>query len=231
MLSRRDILLGGPLLAAAGGAYALTPRERMNLLGDRTLEAEIPKQFGTWSVTPSNAMIIPDAPEGSLADQLYNETVSRLYTSQTHLPVMLVIAYGNTQSDVLQLHRPEVCYSAVGFEISDQRSVTVPLRPRGDLPARELVATTNDRIEPILYWTRIGDYLPTTGGEQRMMKLRNEMRGFVADGVLVRMSTVGEPSPQLFAGLQEFAAKMIEAVAPPVRPALIGRPLASKLQG
>jgi EpsI family protein len=229
MLRRRDLLLGVPLIAAAGGALALTPRNRLNLLGGGDLEKLVPLQVGSWIVTPSNAVILPKAPKGSLADTLYDQTVSRLYLSESEIPVMLVIAYGSTQSDQLQLHRPEVCYSAVGFQISTSERVEIPVAPQGVLPARQLVASNNERTEPILYWTRIGDHLPASGTEQRLMKLRSEMAGYIADGVLVRMSTVGEPSAETFAALQRFAAAMLHATAPKGLPALVGRPLAAAI--
>ncbi|MGQ5701986.1 exosortase-associated protein EpsI, V-type [Sandaracinobacteroides sp. A072] len=231
MLRRRDLLLGLPLVVAAGGALALTPRDRMNLLGDRDLEKLVPLSFEGWEVTPSNAMILPEAAEGSLADQLYSQTVSRLYVAPDKIPVMLVIAYGNTQSDLLQLHRPEACYVAVGFQISGSERVEIPLRGDARLPARQLIATSNDRTEPILYWTRIGDYLPTSGNEQRVMKLRSEMRGVIADGVLVRMSTVGDPTPEAFASLRAFAGAMLAAMEDDALSTLIGRPLASEMAG
>lgn len=231
MLRRRDLLLGVPLVAAAAGAAALTPRERLNLLGAKKLEDAVPLTIGPWSVTPSNAVVLPDAAEGSLSARLYDQTVSRLYTSDSELPVMMVIAYGSTQSDQLQLHRPEVCYSAVGFEITNAQKVAVPLKPGVTLPARELVARNNERVEPILYWTRVGDYLPASGTEQRLMKLQSEMRGYVADGVLVRLSSVGEPSPELFGALQRFARTMLMQTYRPALPALVGRPLANELKG
>lgn len=230
MLGRRELLLGLPLLAAAGGAFALTPRNRLNLLNGKELEKLVPLSFAGWHVTPSNAVILPETQEGSLADQLYSQTVSRLYLSETDLPVMMVIAYGDTQSDQLQLHRPEVCYTAVGFEISDSSVVKLPVAPPSVLPARQLVATSNDRVEPILYWTRIGDYLPASGNEQRLLKLRTEMNGYVADGVLVRLSTVAEPTPETFAALQRFAKAMLEATNPAGLPALVGRPLAAAIE-
>jgi len=230
MLRRRDLLLGLPLIAAAGGALALTPRNQLNLLGDGELEKLVPLEIGSWTVTPSNAVILPEAEEGSLAATLYNQTVSRLYLSEEDLPVMLVIAYGNTQSDQLQLHRPEVCYAAVGFEIGASERVEIPVAPPKVLPARQLVATSNERTEPILYWTRIGDYLPTSGTEQRMMKLRSEFQGYVADGVLVRLSTVAEPTPATFATLQRFADAMLHATKPAGLPALVGRPLATAIK-
>ncbi len=232
MLRRRDLLLGLPLLAGAGAAFALTPRNRLDLMGDNQLEDLVPLRIASWEVTPSNAVILPEAPAGSLADRLYNQTLSRLYLADGQLPVMLVIAYGNTQSDQLQLHRPEVCYRAFGFEISDSR-VTDLVLPGGAarVPVRELVATANDRVEPILYWTRIGDYLPATGRQQRAMKLRSEMAGTIADGVLVRMSTVADPTPETFAALEAFARELILALPPAGHKALLGRPLAARLGG
>jgi EpsI family protein len=230
MLRRRDVLLGLPLIAGAAGAYALTPRNRLNLLGEKKLEDLVPLEIGRWTVTPSNAMILPEATEGSLADQLYSQQVSRLYVSDQDIPVMLVIAYGDTQSDTLQLHRPEVCYTAVGFEIRNSAAVSVPLVDPVALPARQLVAWSDDRQEPILYWTRIGDFLPRSGGEQRRMKLRTEMMGYVADGVLVRLSTVGEPTPAVFAALQRFTQAMLQETDPRGLPALLGRPLAAEFK-
>jgi EpsI family protein len=229
-MNRRDAILGGSLLVAAAGAEYFRPRNRLLLLPEgRDLEEVVPKRIGSWSPVESEAFVMPKLP-GGLAEQLYNQTVSRLYVSPTKNPVMLVIAYGAEQSDLLQLHRPEVCYAAVGFTISSSTAVTVSLNDVAKLPARELTARSDTRVEPILYWTRIGDDLPTSGREQRWVKLRQQMNGYLADGVLVRLSTIGEPSPQAFADLSEFARTMVLAIAPKDRPALIGRPLASLLK-
>jgi EpsI family protein len=229
-MNRRDMILGGTLLVAAGGAEYLRPRNRLLLLPEgRDLEDVVPKRIGNWVPMASEGLVLPKVP-GSLAAQLYNQTVNRLYVSDRKTPVMLVIAYGAEQSDLLQLHRPEVCYTAVGFSISSSEATTVSLNPVAKLPARELTARSETRVEPILYWTRIGDDLPTSGREQRWVKLRQQMNGYLADGVLVRLSTIGEPSPAAFADLAEFAREMILAIAPKDRPALIGRPLASQLK-
>jgi EpsI family protein len=229
MINRRDLLIGGTLLAGAGAAAALTPRERLNLLGTAQLETAIPKRFAGWAELPSSALVLPKASPGSLADRLYDQTVSRVYENPADVPVMMVIAYGSTQSDQLQLHRPEVCYTAVGFEISDSRRVNIPLGP-AQIPARALLATTDSRREPILYWTRIGDSLPTDGQEQRRMKFEHELRGLIADGVLVRLSTVVPEGVDAIAGLERFARALIQAVPPAVRPALVGRPVNNLLR-
>ena len=228
-MNRRDMLLGGGLFAAAVGAEAMRPRERLVLLKPgRKLEDVVPTAIGDWRPIASEAFVLPKT-EGSLADRLYNQTLSRFYEAPGRPPVMLVMAYGEVQNDLLQLHRPEVCYTAVGFEISDSRIAQVGLNDTAKLPVRELTATAERRVEPIVYWTRIGDDLPTTGREQRSVKLRQQMRGYLADGILVRMSTVGEPNPETFAELGTFARVMLEAILPIDRPAFIGRPLASKM--
>lgn len=225
-MNRRDLLLGGALLGAAGAAAALTPRNRLVLLGDQKLDDIIPNRIGSWTHIESTGFVLPKSP-GSLADRLYSQTLTRLYASPDRPPVMLVIAYGAVQNDLLQLHRPEVCYAAVGFTISDSQRATVELGGNAVLPVRELVATTESRTEEICYWTRIGDDLPTDGREQRWVKLRQQMRGYLADGILVRMSTLGGDDVSQFAELRRFAADMVDAVKPADRAILIGRPLAA----
>lgn len=228
MIDRRDVLLGGGMLVAAGAAAALTPRRHVELLHGRKLEAIVPPAIGAWQTTPSQAFILPKTP-GSLADRLYSDTVSRLYVAPNALPVMMVLAYGNLQSDLLQLHRPEVCYAAVGFQISNSTKLALPVAPGIAVPARELTASTDNRIEPITYWTRIGDFLPTTRREQRTMRLREQLAGIVPDGILVRLSTVAEPTPATFAALASFARTFILAVKPADRGILVGPTVAAGL--
>ncbi|WP_310498839.1 exosortase-associated protein EpsI, V-type [Sandarakinorhabdus sp.] len=226
--NRRDVLMGGSMLVAAGGAAALTPRGRLVLLPEGVeLEKMVPTTIAEWVQMPTEAIVLPKTP-GSLADRLYSQTLSRLYVSETRLPMMLVIAYGAVQNDLLQLHRPEVCYAAVGFNISASKSAQVALG-NARLPVRELTARNDSRVEAITYWTRIGDDLPTDGSAQRWVKLRQQMQGYLADGVLVRVSTVAEPSPDVFRELDNFAAAMVKAIKPADRAALIGRPLAARL--
>jgi EpsI family protein len=228
-VNRRDILLGGGLIAAAAGAEVLRPREKLVLLPDgRKLEDIVPKAIGPWRPENSDAFVLPKTP-GSLADKLYNQTLNRFYTADFHAPVMLVVAYGAVQNDLLQLHRPETCYAAVGFTIDESNISAISLSDTAKLPMRELTARSETRIEPIVYWTRIGDDLPTTGREQRWVKLRQQMNGYLSDGILVRLSTVGEPSPEVFAELNLFGRTMVHAMLPKDRPAFIGRPLANKL--
>jgi EpsI family protein len=228
-VNRRDVLFGGGMIAAAASAAYLQPRDRLLLLPDgRKLEDIVPTTLGSWKKVDSEGFVLPKTP-GSLADRLYNQTLNRLYVADNKIPVMLVMAYGAVQNDLLQLHRPETCYAAVGFTISTSEVTKISLSDTAKLPVRELTARSDSRVEPIVYWTRIGDDLPTDGREQRFVKLRQQMRGYLSDGVLVRLSTVAEPTPDVFAQLGQFAKTMVDAMEPKDRPAVIGRPLAEKL--
>ncbi len=86
-----------------------------------------------------------------------------------------------------------------------------------------------DRVEHITYWTRIGEYLPTSTGDQRAVKLQSGFKGIVPDGILVRLSTFGESEAASFAALEAFGAALIRAIAPGHRAALIGSKLAHDL--
>jgi EpsI family protein len=224
---RRDLLIGGAMLAAAGAAAALTPRQRLLLLPDgHKLEEIVPKAFDGWHMSAYDAFVMPRS-EGSLADRLYNQTLNRFYIGEERLPIAVVIAYGAVQNDQLQLHRPEVCYTAVGYQIASSRRRDLPLGGTARLPVRDLEAVGPGRTETVSYWTRIGDDLPTDGGSQRLVKLRQQMRGYLADGVLVRMSISAPPEPEVLDALGRFAVSMIQAIKPEDRAALIGRELAA----
>ncbi len=62
------------------------------------------------------------------------------------------------------------------------------------------------------------------------MRLREQFAGIVPDGILVRLSTVAEPTPATFATLAAFGRAFILAVKPADRSILVGPTLASGLQ-
>lgn len=227
-ISRRSTFMGLVCLGAAGAAYALKPRHRLALMGSKKLDAMIPRRFQGWEEQPSDAIVRPED-EDDLAKLLYSQVVGRLYVHDSGPTVMLLIAYGDTQNDLLQLHRPEVCYPAFGFEIEGNRRVDVPLDDGVFVPARALVAAGAQRIEHILYWTRIGEHLPTDNREQRLAKLEDQFSGIVPDGILVRISIVGDDPGKALAINQRFAADLLRAILPADRASLIGSAIAEKL--
>jgi len=227
-MRRRDLILAGLGVGAFATAEALRPRRKMRLLKSGTVAEAIPEQFGSWEAHADN-LVSPEQ-AGRLARTLYSEIVSRTYVDDaTGRAVMLLAAYGDTQSDLLQLHRPESCYPAVGFTLQSAKSIELPIAASVSLPAREVVATIEERVENIVYWTRMGEALPRTGGEQRDARLANAMKGIIPDGILVRCSVVGE-SAESFRVLGSFVPQMLSAVRRDFRPALIGTQLAGKIR-
>ncbi|HYZ47752.1 MAG TPA: EpsI family protein, partial [Sphingomonas sp.] len=198
MISRRELIVGGACMAAAASAEVARPHNRVSLLGPhQSLEAAVPRAFGRWKMREGEGIVTPQS-ENSLAAKLYNQSVARFYEDPDGNAVMLLIAYGNTQSDTLQLHRPEVCYPAFGFEIVENRPAEIPLGHGAVLPTRNLVASLPGREERISYWTRIGEYLPVSNGEQREVRFRIALAGVIPDGVLVRISNFLEEDDQAF---------------------------------
>lgn len=228
MLSRRELAIGAGCLAASAGAYKFTPRNRVSLLGSSKLEQLVPKAFAGWRLLPSDAVLVPEG-DDSLAAKLYSQTLALVYMSADDDPIMLLIAYGDTQSDQLQLHRPEVCYPAFGFNVVMNEPAKVDIAPSIALSGRNLIARSNIREEYVTYWTRIGEFLPENGNAQRWAKLRTAFAGVIPDGVLVRISTIGPKPANAFALNQRFARDMLMALVPDGRRALIGTDAAQRL--
>ncbi len=164
-------------------------------------------------------------PPDQLARLLYDQQVARSYTSPDQLPVMLLLAYGSSQSGMLQIHRPEICYPASGFKLTETQVTSVPLTQSVALPSRSFTANSDTRVEQVLYWTRIGELVPTGWWSQRFAVVRSNLHGKIPDGLLVRLSTVSNDADQAQATLKKFARAMLEEMSPATRRMLIG-PLA-----
>ena len=230
MIDRRDMIFGLGCAAAAGGALWMRPDNYLRLMPAAKLEKMIPETFGPWAIDRSLGVVLPPS-EGSLADRLYDEIMARAYFQPENgeaRPVMCLMTYGARQSDALQLHRPETCYPAVGFQITEYRKTALALPSGGKLPIVEISARLGERNEDLIYWTRVGEDLPQDAGEQRNKRLRASLAGNVGDGVLVRMSVVrrAEDTPG-FAELKLFASEMLGALKPATRRGLIGTRLAA----
>jgi EpsI family protein len=228
MIGRRELLIGAACAASAGTAFGLKPRQRMTMLNGAKLDSLIPAQIGQWKAVPSDALVVPKG-DDSLAAKLYSQTVARLYAHPSGGAVMLLIAYGDTQSDQLQLHRPEVCYPAFGFNVTATEATRIKLNDHDAITGRDMSAATSGRTEHVTYWTRIGEYLPASGGEQRSAKFRSELAGIIPDGVLVRISNAEAESKLPYALNHQFALTMLQALSPTARRALIGTRLSKTL--
>lgn len=226
-MDRRDLLIGVGCAAAVGAAGWLKPRHIRRLLPAGTsLPSIIPSRMAGWQLGASGDIVIPRT-AGTLASRLYSEELARNYettgggTSET--PIMLLIAYGSSQSDSLQLHRPEVCYPATGFEVTPLKEDDIALAPGRVVPAVRLTATLQDRVEDIIYWTRLGGALPRNENEQRRARFNSALAGTLDDGVLVRASSIrSDSSRDRFAEVHQFLEALLLTTSPLGRQALLG---------
>ncbi len=224
MVDRREMVIGMLSAGAFGTAEYLRPRRRIRLFPEGKLEDIVPRQFGRWTEMPGGNVVVPVTPN-SLADRLYSATIARIYVSREAepRPVMLLIAYGGEQSDMLQLHRPETCYPAVGMAITARELGSLPLPGGEQLPATRLNAGAAGRSESIIYWTRLGEEFPRSAAEQRKDRLKTARQGIIGDGILVRASTIESSAPQQdFAFLERFLGDLVKALPKRALPGFIG---------
>jgi EpsI family protein len=134
---------------------------------------------------------------------------------------MLSIAYGGDQSKALQLHLPEVCYVAQGFQLVSDGAGSLAT-PYGALPVKRLVARQQQRNEPITYWITIGDKATRSGIEQKLRRLAYGLSGEIPDGMLVRVSSIGTDAAGAYALQDRFVAELLAALDARDRARLIG---------
>ena len=133
---------------------------------------------------------------------------------------MLLVAQSSGQTGLLQVHRPEVCYPAGGYQLTPvtRRDLNVGA---AILPANQLSATADGRTEHILYWTRIGNHLPASWAEQRLAVATDNLRRVVPDAVLVRVSTVRHDQAGAMAEMSDFIKTLLASLAPSQRRVLM----------
>lgn len=224
MIERRDLLAALACMGSLGFAEALRPRRTLTFVpAGAKLETLVPSEAAPWIAGEGGEIVIPRV-EGSLASRLYSEQLARFYRDPSGaMPsMMLLVAYGKAQSDVLQLHRPEICYPAIGFEIVDRWFVDLDAGGTRKVPAVALTARTGDRVEDIIYWTRVGRDLPRTASEQRSGRLKAAFAGYVGDGLLVRASAVRTTEAPLHRAVARFHETLLQKLPASARLAMIG---------
>jgi EpsI family protein len=220
-ISRRNIVLGSALLGVAAAAYARMPQPHVPKLEKDGLDKRIPKQIGPWTFATASGIVMP--PPDELSDRLYSHTLTRYYYADNAAPIALLIAYSNVQDGLLQLHRPEICYPASGYKLTETQVSPLDLGRGSSIPVRTFTADGVSRNEKVLYWTRLGEDIPTSWAAQRWAVAKANLEGNIPDGILVRVST--ESSDTLERSMQtltSFSRMMLASVTPDVRKLLIG---------
>ena len=205
-VDRRKVLLGLLFCSAAGLAAVRQPNRHLDYLGKEKLDALVPKMIGPWKFVAASGLVVP--PNDQLSRAIYSNLLTRVYSDGQNPPVMLLVAQSGSQTGVLQIHRPETCYTAGGYHISavTPQPIQVGLTI---VPTNSMDASADGRIEHVIYWTRVGDRMPASWKQQRLAVAEQNIRGIIPDAILVRVSTVTDDANSARATLQAFVRALI----------------------
>lgn len=170
----------------------LKPNKYLGTESPINIAKVIPAQFGDWSSTDNSSSIVQNPELSQLVDSIYSQVINRVYVNnKTGTSIMLSVAYTENQSDdsKQQSHKPDICYPAQGFTLTNRENISIDF---GDhhLSAKQMVATLNERIEPMIYWTMHGKYSANNIFESKKAQLLYSKEGFIPDGVIFRVSYV-----------------------------------------
>jgi len=211
------------MLLAAWLGHALQPtRSLANELPPIDLQTQVPRSFAQWQPDDSTVPLIPDPTLQARIDSVYSQTLARTYVNPEGERVMLTIAYGSDQSsEATAVHRPEFCYSAQGFRVRPDGVAQVSLA-HGAVTVQRLVGTLGRRIEPISYWVTLDHEATLPGIHRKLAQIRYGLNGLIADGMLVRVSTLDPVTARSYAVQDRFLRDLAEAVPPHVRQRYFG---------
>ncbi len=223
LISFKHLIVGICMFATAGLALALKPTARIaDAEPAINLETLIPQQFGEWKEDKSLIPVKVSPEVQAQLDKLYGQILTRTYINNAGRRVMLSIAYGTNQgSDDFQVHRPEYCYSAQGFQVKKGWEGLLKLGS-GELPIKRLEAIQGPRNEPITYWITIGDKATLPGLGRKLTQLAYGLTGKIPDGMLIRVSSISPNTDEEYRLQDQFVNAMLDAVEPSQRVRLTG---------
>ena len=219
-----SMMLGLAMAATSALTGALTPTVKLSQMQAQfKLETMIPAAFSDWSVDATVVPVQVDPQRQSVLEKIYDQTLSRTYINKAGDRVMLSIAYGGDQSRALQLHLPEVCYAAQGFDMLKSGEGALATR-FGALSVRRLVAKQNSRVEPITYWITVGDKAVKSSFERKLQRLAYGLSGKIPDGMLVRVSSIQTDEEGAYRLQDRFVGQMLDVLDGKDRVRLLGSP-------
>jgi EpsI family protein len=200
------------MVIGAGLADAAKPRMKVaDSHNAIELAAIVPREFGSWRIDASIVPVAPAPDVQAKLNQLYNQVLTRTYVNDGGDRIMLSVAYGGDQSDAMQVHRPEICYAAQGFQVSKVVRSQLPTE-FGILPIQRVLAQLGARTEPITYWVTVGSKASYPGLEQKLLQLRFGLAGEIPDGMLFRVSSISRDENSAYELQGEFVRSMLMAM-------------------
>lgn len=200
------------VLVATWLAWWLTPTTMLSNISERKdLEQLIPSEFGEWDELTQTSSQIVDPEQQQAIDRIYSQTLNRTYINQDGYRVMLSIAYGDDQRDAVEIHYPEVCYPAQGFQVTSNQAGMLNTG-KGVIKVQRLLTHLGSRHEPVTYWTTVGDKVVKGRVAKKLAEMEYGVKGFIPDGMLFRVSSIDGQSDRAFDLQQAFVSDLIDSL-------------------
>ncbi len=213
-VSRREVLTGILMASAAAVAAARKPNIKLDYLGTHKLDEIVPPRIGRWNLIGNSGLVVP--PEDQLQLAIYSQLLTRVYSDGANA-IMVLVAYSASETGFLQIHRPEFCYTAAGYTLSDFAPHPIALGPSTAIPTNGLTATRDGMREKLFYWTRIGDHIPRSWAQQKLTVAGDNLKRLIPDAALIRVSMVTVDEASATAMIDDFVRAMITSVPPALR--------------
>jgi len=211
------------MASAAAVATVMTPTRKLaEALPKLDLEIVIPDRFGDWTMDNRAVGGVVNPQQTELLNKLYSQILSRTYYNSQGYRIMLSIAYGENQREGTQLHEPEVCYPAQGFQLSSRKKGELNTS-LGPIKVKRLETNlSQQRYEPVTYWTTVAEEVYVDSIEKKIAEIRYGLRGDIPDGLLFRVSSIDRNSSQAYSMQQDFVNKLLESLPPDIRVRIAG---------
>ena len=210
------------MLACTLFSWWLTPQQKwFEHLGQPQFEQIIPKNFADWTQVNdlSNTLIVDPEQQETLND-IYTQIVSRTYVQKsTGRRLVLSLAYGDNQTYSKQLHFPETCYHAQGFEVLALHNEKM-LANGHAIEMKRMTAQMRDRVDQVSYFIRIGDRV--LNGRISLLRIYMGLKGYIADGLLFRVSEISYEAESSYELEDQFINDLLKALSPDQQGMLIG---------
>lgn len=223
---RSALAIGASMVVVALGSRQIIPKGQLSAQRPTVvLDTMFPKRFDDWRVDDSLPVILPAPDVQARLDQIYSQVLARTYVNADGVRVMLSVAYGQNQSDTTQVHRPEVCYPSQGFQLLALEDTALTLDASHRLPVRRVQTRMGGRVEPVTYWIVVGDFAAVNRTQQKLAQLKYVLKGLIADGMLVRVSSIDADTERSFSVQDGFIRKLRVAMAAGVADRVFGLPV------
>ena len=221
-MRRRTLLISAATISAGIVAPALQPRKTYtDVVGQPPkLDTLIPSQFHDWTVDEQFTGIVSPDLQAAI-ESTYSQSLNRTYKNHAKDSIMLALGYGDTQTRVAQVHKPEVCYAAQGFKITDAHTDSISFNGF-QIPVMRLIGAKAGRIEPVTYWIRSGEKIVRGWAEQNIARIYAGLHGYIPDGLLFRTSELSDDPVKSYAKQDKFIVDLLAAIPNNLRWAVLG---------